>query len=194
MVKVLRSGGWGRIVPTHMLIAVPAGTGPLAELTEIDENLARNDLIAWFQLRHLARREQVLIALGKRATADMGRPRGDDSSPLATTEDLADMVGLSERRYRIRRAARYWTGGPQLATGRVKRKLTAARIDSIRRQRSRRVPATRAALGSSRSPSHATARVAATPNNAYPDKHLPVAVNGGTSREYLLRRRSKRRW
>jgi hypothetical protein len=65
---------------------------------EIGENLIRNDLVAWFQLRHLARREQVLIELGKRATADMGRPRGDDSSPLATTENLADMVGLSERR------------------------------------------------------------------------------------------------
>ncbi len=68
---------------------------------EIDENLARNDLIAWFQLRHLARREQVLIELGKRAGSGWNGNQhvgGDESSPPTTTEDLADMVGLSERR------------------------------------------------------------------------------------------------
>jgi hypothetical protein len=73
------------------------------ELAEIDENLKRFDLTVWEQSKHIARREALMVARGERATSH--RPnKGDTVSPLSTTEQLADSLGLHERTYQRRKA------------------------------------------------------------------------------------------
>lgn len=71
-----------------------------AELAEIDENLRRSDLNDLQQSQHLSRREEILKARGNRAEQGNNRftiDRGDTVTPLKTTKDMAQEVGLSER-------------------------------------------------------------------------------------------------
>jgi ParB-like chromosome segregation protein Spo0J len=71
------------------------------ELAEIDENLARNDLTVLEQAEHLARREELLTAMGVRAasgTALKHQSTGAPGAPVPkTTADLGHELGLSER-------------------------------------------------------------------------------------------------
>ena len=64
-----------------------------AELAEIDENLMRNDLTVLEQGEHLLRRKELI---GR----NVGRYpvfNGDTVSPLKTTEEIAEAIGLTER-------------------------------------------------------------------------------------------------
>jgi len=67
------------------------------ELVEIDENLMNNDLTVLEQGEHIQRRNEILEAMGRRAKADMGHPRGATVAPLKTTDDIAKEAGLSKR-------------------------------------------------------------------------------------------------
>jgi len=67
-----------------------------AKLAEIDENLKRNDLTALEEGEHLLKREKLLEDIGQRAP-DHRPKKGEESSPLETTADIAKQVGLSER-------------------------------------------------------------------------------------------------
>ena len=49
------------------------------------------------QGEHLARRNDILVARGERATATMGRDRGATVAPLKTTQAIADEAGMSKR-------------------------------------------------------------------------------------------------
>ena len=84
-----------------MILAIVRDVDKLtAELAEIDENLLRNDLTALEEGEHLLRREELLEEMGQRAKGGDNRftmDRGEDSSPLHTTADIAEQVGLSER-------------------------------------------------------------------------------------------------
>lgn len=75
------------------------GDALLAELTEIDENLIRNELTVLEQGEHLSRRDEVLAEMGLRAKQGDNRftnGRGVDSTPLKTTEDIASETGISK--------------------------------------------------------------------------------------------------
>lgn len=89
-VKIL---GW-ETIPARIIGGLDALQ---AELIEIDENLIRDELTPLQAGAQLNRRNEILKELGLRATADMGRPRGDTVSPLKSTADLAAEAGLSER-------------------------------------------------------------------------------------------------
>lgn len=66
-----------------------------ARLNEIDENLFREDLTVLQQAEHIAEREEILRAKGLRAPAH--RPeKGVTVTPLTTTADIGQMMGLSE--------------------------------------------------------------------------------------------------
>jgi len=80
-----------------MILAIVRDVDKLtAELTEIDENLLRNDLTALEEGEHLLKREKLLEDIGQRAP-DHRPKKGEESSPLETTADIAKQVGLSER-------------------------------------------------------------------------------------------------
>lgn len=66
-----------------------------AELAEIDENLMRNDLTVLEQGEHLQRRQELVgYKQGdNRFTVD----RGDIMTPLKTTPEIAQEIGLTER-------------------------------------------------------------------------------------------------
>jgi ParB family chromosome partitioning protein len=69
------------------------------ELAEIDENLVRNELDS-IAIGELAiRRDEILEALGMRATVGQGRPakNGDNLTPLKTTTAIAKEIGVGER-------------------------------------------------------------------------------------------------
>lgn len=61
------------------------------ELAEIDENLMRNDLTVLEQGEHLARRQELVGAKPWRPN------KGDIMSPLKTTAEIAQDIGLTER-------------------------------------------------------------------------------------------------
>lgn len=61
------------------------------ELAEIDENLMRNDLTVLEQGEHLARRQELVGAKPWRPN------KGDIMSPLKTTDEIAQDIGLTER-------------------------------------------------------------------------------------------------
>lgn len=91
--------------------AIPAiirqnGDALLAELTEIDENLIRNELTVLEQGEHLKRRDEVLAEMGVRAKQGDNRftnGRGAESAPLKTTAGIAAEVGVSKRRAQERK-------------------------------------------------------------------------------------------
>jgi ParB-like chromosome segregation protein Spo0J len=87
-----------------------------AELIEIDENLIRQELTVLEQSEHIARREQLLEEMGLRR--QVGRYEKLDESlpllepenfngvtvtPLKTTQDLAQEIGLSENSFQKRK-------------------------------------------------------------------------------------------
>ena len=64
------------------------------------------------QGEHLARRNDILVARGERATATMGRDRGVTVTSLKTTQDIADEVGMSKRNdILVARGGRRTVGG-----------------------------------------------------------------------------------
>ena len=69
-----------------------------AELVQIDENLILNQLSILEMSEHLIRREEILVRLGKRATAKDNQ-YAHVNSDTSTTGDLADDIGLSKRKY-----------------------------------------------------------------------------------------------
>ncbi len=73
--------------------------GLRAELAEIDENLVRSELTVLQQAVHLARRAEILEALGLRAKAgdNQHTAGGETVSPPLTTAQIAAELGLSER-------------------------------------------------------------------------------------------------
>jgi hypothetical protein len=93
----------------HIQAMLLDGSALHAELAEIDENLVRNDLTALEQGEHLARRDEILTALGLRAEVGQGRPpkNGESDSPFSpkTTADIAAEVGLSKRTAQQRKQA-----------------------------------------------------------------------------------------
>ncbi len=70
-----------------------------AELAEIDENLIRHELTVLEQSEHLLRRDEILTAMGMRAARGDNRytDRGETVSPLKTSADIANEIGLGER-------------------------------------------------------------------------------------------------
>ena len=70
-----------------------------AELAEIDENLQRSELTVLEQAEHLLRRNEILEEKGLRARRGDNRftDRGETVSPLKTTEEIAQDIGLGER-------------------------------------------------------------------------------------------------
>jgi hypothetical protein len=74
---------------------------------EIDENLKRFDLTIWEQSKHIARREELMVARGERAESGTNLKNlttGDTVSPVTTTAALADSFGMHERSYQRRKA------------------------------------------------------------------------------------------
>ncbi len=73
--------------------------GLRAELAEIDENLVRSELTVLQQAEHLARRAEILEALGLRAKVgdNQHTAGGETVSPPLTTAQIAAELGLSER-------------------------------------------------------------------------------------------------
>lgn len=83
--------GWAEIEATEVEL-----DELLEQLHEIDENLMRNELHYIDRGNAIKRRDELLIAYGKRAT--VGRPvNSADSAPLKTTSDIADEMGVSKR-------------------------------------------------------------------------------------------------
>ena len=70
------------------------------ELREIDENLIREDLTILEQGKHLARRMQILEAMGQRAEFGMGRGNTATDAGFYTTADIAKEMKVSERTVR----------------------------------------------------------------------------------------------
>jgi len=92
--EAVRGLGWTEI-PSHIV----ALDGLRAELAEIDENLIRNEL-HFTEIGELAiRRDELLTALGERASVGSNQYSngGEFSSPPKTTADIAKEIGVSER-------------------------------------------------------------------------------------------------
>ena len=68
-----------------------------AELAQIDENLKRHDLTVMEQGEHLARRNDILVARGERATVCNNQYASVTITPAKTTKDIADEAGMSKR-------------------------------------------------------------------------------------------------
>lgn len=75
------------------------GDALLAELTEIDENLIRNELTVLEQGEHLGRRDEILEQMGVRAKRGDNQYKngGEENSLPKSTASIASEVGLSER-------------------------------------------------------------------------------------------------
>ena len=71
------------------------------ELIEIDENLCRNELCYIGTGEHIAMREQILTALGKRK--ERGTNRYTDDEDTWSTDALASRIGESNQMYRKKR-------------------------------------------------------------------------------------------
>ncbi len=90
--------GWTEI-ETHVL----QGDEQLRRLAEIDENLVRNDLDPISVGELAIKRDEILEALGMRATIGAGRPpkNGAESAPLKTTASIAKEIGVGERSLQV---------------------------------------------------------------------------------------------
>ena len=75
----------------------------MQQLQEIDENLIRASLCYISTGEHIAKRERILTALGKRAQRGDNRYTIDSSDEVFSTDDLAERIGVSNRVYRLRR-------------------------------------------------------------------------------------------
>jgi len=75
----------------------------MQELQEIDENLVRNNLCYISTGEHIAKRERILMALGKRAQRGDNRYSLEDKEEVFSTDALAEKIGVSNRVYRLRR-------------------------------------------------------------------------------------------
>lgn len=100
--EAVRRLGW-RTVPAR----IAAMNELQVELAEIDENLMRQELTVLEEAEHLARRDEILVALGSRATVG-GQPgnrnalknEGETVAPsfsIRTTTDLAAEMGIGKR-------------------------------------------------------------------------------------------------
>lgn len=87
--KLLKKG----VIPAQLF----EGDDLAAELAEIDENLKRNDLTVLEQGEHLQRRNEILEAMGHRATQKNNQYASETVSLALTTADIAAEVGLSKR-------------------------------------------------------------------------------------------------
>lgn len=72
------------------------GDALLAELTEIDENLIRNELTVLEQGEHLARRDEVLAEMGQRKPDHRPKKGIESTSFLKSTADIAMEAGISK--------------------------------------------------------------------------------------------------
>lgn len=75
----------------------------MQQLQEIDENLVRAALCYISTGEHIAKRERILTALGKRAQRGDNRYTTDSNEEVFSTDDLAERIGVSNRVYRLRR-------------------------------------------------------------------------------------------
>ena len=75
----------------------------MQELQEIDENLVRNNLCYISTGEHIAKRERILSALGKRTKRGDNRYSLEDKEEVFSTDALAEKIGVSNRVYRLRR-------------------------------------------------------------------------------------------
>lgn len=67
------------------------------QLSEIDENLARNDLTILEKAEQTFHKENIYIEWGQRASP--GRKKGDTMTPIKTNKDFAKEMGISTRTY-----------------------------------------------------------------------------------------------
>jgi ParB-like chromosome segregation protein Spo0J len=75
-------------------------------IAEIDENIIRNELNDIELGEHLLKRDEILDNLGVRAKQGDNRftnNRGETVSPLQTTKNIAEKIGVSERSTQIRK-------------------------------------------------------------------------------------------
>ena len=75
----------------------------MQELQEIDENLVRNNLCYISTGEHIAKRERILTALGKRTQRGDNRYSLEEKEEVFSTDALAERIGVSNRVYRLRR-------------------------------------------------------------------------------------------
>lgn len=75
----------------------------IQQLQEVDENLVRSNLCYISTGEHIAKRERILTALGKRAQRGDNRYTIDDKEEVFSTDALAERIGVSNRVYRLRR-------------------------------------------------------------------------------------------
>jgi len=88
--EAAKSIGWEAIQATEF-----EGDEVTVELAEIDENLMRNDLTVLEQGEHLARRQELVGF--KQGDNRFTIGRGDTMTPLKTTPEIAQDIGLTER-------------------------------------------------------------------------------------------------
>ena len=109
--EACKSLGFDRILCTIQEVSANQ-----AELLEIDENLMRQELTVLEQADHIARREEILEAMGLRRQVgryekpeehlpllEPEKSNGEIISPLKTTEDIADEIGLKPRSVQFRK-------------------------------------------------------------------------------------------
>ena len=70
------------------------------ELIEVEENLVRSELNAIQTAEHIIKREELLIALGKKAVVGNNQYTEDK----ITNEDLARQMGYTKRTYQYKRS------------------------------------------------------------------------------------------
>lgn len=75
----------------------------IQQLQCIDENLVRHNLCYISTGEHIAKRERILTALGKRTQRGDNRYTIDDKDEVFSTDALAERIGVSNRVYRLRR-------------------------------------------------------------------------------------------
>lgn len=77
----------------------------IKQLQELDENLMVNSIHQCFIStgEHIAKRERILTALGRRRKRGDNRYTIDDNDDVFSTDALAQKIGVSNRVYRLRR-------------------------------------------------------------------------------------------
>jgi ParB family chromosome partitioning protein len=75
----------------------------MQQLQEVDENLVRSELCYISTGEHIAKRERILTALGKRTKRGDNRYTLEEKEEVFSTDALAERIGVSNRVYRLRR-------------------------------------------------------------------------------------------